>query len=59
MIAKYYESNRSAKDREIMKQSKCEKFIRKMYIRYRGGSKGDQSDHATKVKIGQKIVKLK
>jgi hypothetical protein len=25
----------------------------------RGGSRGDQSDHATKVKIGQKIVKLK
>ena len=25
----------------------------------RGGSRGDQSDHATKVKIGQKIGKLK
>ena len=27
--------------------------------RSRGGSRGDQSDHATKVKIGQKIGKLK
>ena len=26
---------------------------------FRGGSRGDQSDHATKVKIGQKIGKLK
>ena len=28
-------------------------------ISHRGGSRGDQSDHATKVKIGQKIGKLK
>ena len=26
---------------------------------FKGGSRGDQSDHATKVKIGQKIGKLK
>jgi hypothetical protein len=33
------------------------RFVQSMV--FRGGSRGNQSDHATKVKIGQKIVKLK
>ena len=35
------------------------KIAARLWETIRGGSRGDQSDHATKVKIGQKIGKLK